>query len=172
MESEGWKKDETPYLIFTCLKCNQFIYVKTTQKTKKCLRCGRQHKVSSIINSGETVNGMTDAVEMVKTRQNELAIKELGKVPEFRAVDDFTVRTQLKKSIEFETFNDEDEDDSGKFEKMLQEISGSYTEFPYYVFEIMADIYDISNSELTALVTTYQKKGILACKNNLYKVQT
>ncbi len=98
MEEVGWRKDENPYLIFTCSKCTQYLYVKTTQKSKKCLRCGRQHKVSSIINSGEIVKGMTKAVEMVKTRQNELAVEELGAKPEFRAGDDFTIMKKIKNS--------------------------------------------------------------------------
>jgi len=81
MEEGALKKDQNPYLLFACSKCKQYLYVKTTQKTKKCLRCGRQHKVSSIINSGEIVRGITKAVEMVQFRQNELAIIELGTTP-------------------------------------------------------------------------------------------
>ncbi|KKK68217.1 hypothetical protein LCGC14_2946270 [marine sediment metagenome] len=37
------------------------MYVKTTQQNKKCLRCGRYHKVTAIVGSGEIVNGMTEA---------------------------------------------------------------------------------------------------------------
>jgi len=62
-------------------KCKQYLYVKTSQKAKRCLRCGQYHKISSIINSGEIVKGLSEAVDAVKTRQNELAIKELGNVP-------------------------------------------------------------------------------------------
>ena len=42
------------------------MYAKTTQKTKKCLRCGCSHKVSTVINSGVIVKRMTEAVNMVK----------------------------------------------------------------------------------------------------------
>jgi hypothetical protein len=171
MEHEGWKKDENPYIVFTCLKCRQYMYVKTTQKTKKCLRCGQQHKVSSIIYSGEIVKGITKAVEMVKTRQNELAINELGNPPEFRATDDFIVKNQPKESIKFKASNDVD-DNSNRFELMLQEIYKSFKEFPFYVFEIMADNFNIPSSELKVLVKSYQKKGILIRKNNLYQLQT
>ena len=85
MEEIAIKKDETPYLIFACKKCKEYSYVKTTQKTKKCLRCGRTHQVQRILNDGEVVCGMTEAVNSVKRKQNELAI------PEFRSGSDFVV---------------------------------------------------------------------------------
>jgi hypothetical protein len=170
MEDEGWKKDETPYLVFTCSKCRQYMYVKTTQKTKKCLRCGRQHKVSSIINSGEIVKGMTNAVDKVKERQNQLAVRELGTAPELRAADDFTVKSHPKKKIQFEAHAIDNDGDSDKFERLLHKISVLYTEFPFYIFEIMAENFDIPISELNLLVKTYQKKGILTRKNNLFKI--
>lgn len=170
MEGEGWKRDEKPYLVFTCLKCKQYIYVKTTQKTKKCLRCGRQHKVALILNTGEIIKGITKAVEMVKTRQHELAIKELGTTPEFRASDDFTVKSSPKKTFAIDNSSN-DNDYSSKFTKMLQEISGSYTVFPFYVLEIMAENFDIPVSELKILVKVFQKKGILLRQDGSYKIQ-
>ena len=170
MEGEGWKKDEKSYLVFTCLKCKQYIYVKTTQKTKKCLRCGRQHKVALILNTREIVKGITKAVEMVKTRQHELAIKELGTTPEFRASDDFTVKSRPKKIFAIDNSSN-DNDYSSKFTKMLQEISGSYTVFPFYVLEIMAENFDIPVSELKILVKVFQKKGILLRQDGSYKIQ-
>lgn len=170
MEEIGWKKDDKPYLIFTCSKCEQYLYVKTTQKTKKCLRCGRQHKVSPIIDSGEIVKGMTSAVEMVKTRQNELAIKKLGSIPELRADDDFTVKNRPKKIFDIGNNND-DNDFTNKFTKMLQEVSSSYSIFPYYVLEIMAENFDIPSSELKILVKAFQKKGTLIRQDGSYKIQ-
>ncbi|MCK4859155.1 MAG: hypothetical protein KAS87_01200, partial [Candidatus Omnitrophica bacterium] len=99
MEEIAFKKDETPYLVFVCKKCRQYSYVKTVQKTKKCLRCGRTHQVKDILNLGEIVSGMTEAVNTVKRKQTELAI------PEFRSEGDFVVatnkfstRTPIKKS--------------------------------------------------------------------------
>jgi tRNA G26 N,N-dimethylase Trm1 len=172
MEQKGWEKDQNPYLIVTCLKCKQYMYVKTTQKTKKCLRCGRQHTVSKIISLGEIVKGMTKAVEMVKTRQNELAVKELGSVTEFRADYDFTVRSRSKKIIDIGNLKDNN-NFSNRFTKMLQEISGSYTTFPFYVLEIMAENFRIPLSELKILVKTFQKKGILIrSKDNSYRIKT
>ncbi len=174
MENIEWKQDENPYVIFTCLKCKQYMYVKTTQKTKKCLRCGRQHTVSSIINSGEIVKGMTKAVKMVKTRQNELAIKEIGNTPEFRVADDFTVRGRIKQTYEeiFET-NLVDSDLASKFRKMIREISGSYEKFPFYVLEIMTENYAIPLSELRILVKNSLNEGFLIrSQDNSYRIKS
>lgn len=172
MEGEGWKRDQNPYVIFTCSKCKQYLYVKTTQKTKKCLRCGRQHKVSSIINSGEIVKGITKAVEMVKTRQNDLAIKELGNAPEFRAVDDYVVRSRKIEGIT-ETNTTQDKSDlASKFKEMIHEISGSYTKFPFYVLEIMAENYAIPLLELRFLVKDSLKEGFLILlEDNSYRLK-
>ena len=112
MEETTWKKDDTPYLIFECAKCKQYQYVKTTQKGKKCLRCGRNHTVSNILNSGEVVNGMTAAVQMVKKRQDKFGKKELGHKPEFRAFGDFTVA--VKKSRNSLVDNDESSEETAR----------------------------------------------------------
>ena len=160
MEDATWKKDETPYLIFECAKCKQYLYVKTTQKGKKCLRCGRTHTVSTIINTGEIVNGITAAVEMVKIRQDEFGKKELGHTPEFRAFGDFKAATQKSKNI----FVDDDEsieETTRQFRKMLSEISAMYKKFPIYIIEIMAENYGIPIVELKNLTKSFQKKGIL-----------
>ena len=176
MEAEGWQKDEKSYLIFTCSKCKQYLYVKTTQKTKKCLRCRRQHKVSSIINSGEIVRGMTRAVEMVKTRQNQLAIKELGSSPRLRAADDFSIMRNVKKSDKFRNILRDEENGNeyaAKFKEMMLEISGLYREFPYYILEIMAENYAIPLSELKLLLRNSQKKGyLIRSGHNSYKVKS
>jgi hypothetical protein len=170
MEEDGWKKDEKPYVVFRCSKCKQYLYVKITQKTKKCLRCGRQHKVTSIIDSGEIVKGMTKAVEAVQTRQHELAIKELGTTPEFRTAADFTIKRKPKIIIDIDTYDD-DTSFSSRFTKMLQEISSSYSYFPYYVFEVMAENFNIPDSEVKILVNTFLKKGILVRQGSSYKIQ-
>ena len=170
MEEVGWKKDEKPYLVFTCSKCKQYLYVKTTQKTKKCLRCGRNHKVALLLNSGEIVKGMTVAVKIVQKQQNELAIKELGSDPELRADDDFTVKSRPKKVFNVDN-NNEDGDFSSQFIELLHEISRSYSIFPYYVFEIMAENFGIPTYELNFLVQDFQKKGVLQCEDDSYKIK-
>ena len=175
MEEEGWKKDETPYLVIPCRKCHQYMYVKTTQKTKKCLRCGRTHKVSSILDSGEIVKGMTEAVELVKARQNELAIQELGTTPEFRAAEDFTVKSKMKLSSKegfaIKSSDDDDNNLEALFKKMLLEISDLYDKIPYYILEIMAEDYAIPLSELKMLIRNTQKEGILIqLQDNSYRI--
>lgn len=165
MEEATFKKDETPYLIFECTKCRQFMYVKTTQKGKKCLRCGRTHTVSKILDSGEVVNGMTTALETVKEKQNEFGIVELGHTPELRAFDDFKVAGPSPLNNEFNQVeidkDQEEEDYSNQFKDMLKEISSTYKKFPDYVLEVMADNYMIPHSQLNFLTKQFQDKGIL-----------
>lgn len=172
MEEVGFKKDETPYIIFTCSKCKQYMYVKTTQKTKKCLRCGRHHKVATIINSGEIVDGMTEAVNRVKQRQAEYGIKEKGDIPEFRAIGDFKSPLKIEgKTIKVKDNGDMEEDLFFCFKQMLSEISRLYSRFPYYIIKLMAEDYNIPNNELKTLFNAFLKKGILIqAENNLYKM--
>ena len=158
MEEIAFKKDETPYLIFACRKCQQFSYVKTTQKTKKCLRCGRTHQVSSL-SEGETVYGMTAAVDTVKKKQNELA------VPEFRSNSDFIVSTNTisrpKIRVNALRNSDQEFDYKRKFNEMLIELSKLYGKFPKYMLEIMAENYNIPRSELCLLINEFKKNNTL-----------
>ncbi len=178
MEEMTWKRDETPYIIFSCKKCGQYMYAKETQKSKKCLRCGRSHIVSRIKSIGETVKGMTNAVDRVKQKQNELAIKELGNEPEFRTSSDFKITNKIspkkpalpKSQVKDIEGNEDDYLES--FKKMLLELSKSYKEFPLYLIEIIADNYNIPNKELKMLIKNFQKKGILIrLYNYSYKIQ-
>ncbi|MFW9880565.1 MAG: hypothetical protein ACFFG0_46445 [Candidatus Thorarchaeota archaeon] len=147
-------------MIFQCVNCKQYQYVKTTQKGKKCLRCGWNHSISRILNSGEIVNGITAAVEMVKKRQDEFGKKELGYSPEFRAFGDFTVA--VKNSEVRRVGEEEDSEEMHiKFKRMLQEIYSTYKKFPLYIIEIMAENYGILDAELKYLIKRFQKKGFL-----------
>jgi len=166
MEDGNWETDKTPYLIFPCGKCHQFIYVKTSQKTKKCLRCGYTHTVKNILNTGEIINGMTDAVKLVKFKQNELAVKELGHHPDFKTTSDFKVGNYQEK-VSHSTKNSEDKNIlEEKFEKMLIKIASSYKNFPFYILEIMGNEYDIPKSELKLLIKNFQIKGYLTKYND------
>ena len=171
MEETEWEKDETPYLIFRCNKCKRYLYVKTIQKSKKCLQCGHIHKVSNISKSGEIVNGMTNAINTVKEKQNELAQKEMGNGPEFRGSQDFKiVRKQKGKRFQTNDMGGESEL-TDKFKRMLIEISGMYKEFPDYIIEMMAKNYGIPNSELKLLIKYFLKKGFLIrLENYLYTI--
>ncbi|MBA7520526.1 hypothetical protein ES705_12622 [subsurface metagenome] len=158
MEETAFKKDETPYLIFTCSKCRQYSYVKTTQKTKKCLRCGRTHQVKDILSLGEVVYGMTAAVDTVKQKQSEIAI------PEFRSEGDFVVATNRfpsRTSVKESKRNFKEQ-----FSEVLLELSRLYGKFPRYVIEIMADNYGIPAVELKLLIKSFKKQGILTVLKN------
>jgi len=176
MEEVGFKKDETPYILFACSKCRQFMYVKTTQKTKKCLRCGRSHKVDSINKSSEIVKGMTEAVSMVKQKQAEFGLKESGDFPELRAKGDFKSSNKIKFSTAQIKENlkenlDISEDYSADFSRMLSEISNAYKKFPYYIVEIMAKDYNIPETELKILFQNFITNGILnQAEGNLYEL--
>ena len=142
------------------MKCEQFTYVKTIQKTKRCVRCGHSHLVTEIMNRGEIVKGISSAVETVKKRQDEFAIKELGTIPEFRASNDFKIeKLDQKQSNIFDV--DTDDDSHIKFKELLIEISNLYREFPFYIIEIKAENYGFSDSEVKLLTRNFVKKGTL-----------
>ena len=168
MEKISFKKDKTPYLIFTCSKCRQYSYVKTTQKTKKCLRCGRSYQVKDILSLGEIVYGMTEAVNIVKRKQTELAI------PEFRSEDDFVIatnktptRTPVKK-LKRKVLSDSDKDMDFKeqFIEILFELSKLYDKFPKYMLEIMAENFGIPALELNLLIKSFKKQKVLTVLKN------
>ncbi len=159
MEDIAFKRDETPYLIFACKKCGGFSYVKTVQEVKKCLRCGRTHQVRDILKNGEVVSGMTEAVNTVKRKQNELA------TPEFRSESDFVVATNtiVRPKNKKKVIKDEDQeiDYTGKFTEMLLELSKLYKRFPNYLLEIMAKDYGIPVIELKTLIRSAKKSEML-----------
>jgi len=164
LEDIAFKKDETAYLIFACKKCQEYSYVKTTQKTKKCLRCGRTHQVRDVINVGEVVYGITEAVNAVKRKQNELA------TPEFRSGSDFVVATNSfarpKSSVSALRNSDQEIDYKQKFSEMLLELSKLYKRFPEYMLEIMAENYGIPTLELEVLIRNAKKSGMLIKNGN------
>ncbi len=171
MEEDTWKKDETPYLVFPCSKCENFMYVKTIKKKKKCLRCGRSHTVDNFSNIGEVVKGMTNAVKMIKIKQNELAVKKLGHHPDFQTTDGFQIHQAPSKIIN-STQEQNNDALSRKFRDLLVELSLKHNEFPFYLIEIGADKYNIPSSELKSLTKSFLKKGILISKNiDIFKVK-
>jgi len=160
MEETAFKKDKTPYLIFACKKCQQFLYVKTIQKTKKCLRCGRSHLVKTILNEGEIVRGMTLAVNTVKRKQNELAVLE------FRSQNDFIIDTKSiqNNSLTFSHSKGKTSDEPDnhlKFKNLLLNLSKLYNKFPIYLIELMAEDNGIPNQEIPRLIKKFKKKGFL-----------
>ncbi len=156
MEEEGWKKDETPYLVFACSQCHQYMYVKVIKKNKKCLRCGRSHTVSRVKESGEIVLGMTAAVDNVKQKQHGLALKELKRSPNFQTVDGFRVvhkEPEIKPTAK--------SNNSENFKKILSELHDSYKKFPLYMIEFMAEKNKIPQSDIKSLIREFRRKKIL-----------
>ncbi|KKL49153.1 hypothetical protein LCGC14_2318350, partial [marine sediment metagenome] len=147
MEEDEWKKDETPYLVFACLKCRQYLYVKTIKKNKKCLRCGRSHTISLVEKSGDIVKGITTAVEFVKQKQHELALKELGEIPNFQTVSGFRVIYNEKETKSTTTDNLTD-NLTESFKRILIELHNSHKEFPLYMIEFMAEKHNIPKSDI------------------------
>ena len=178
MESETpkWKKDETPYIVFTCSKCNQYIYVKTTQKTKKCLRCGHIHQVKNI-SGNELVKGISTAVLTVKGRQNELAIRELGNDPELRGHDDFCVtdnqkicENQEKENIEVKIL--EDDNYLEDFREILIQLGKAHKIIPDYLITMMTEEKTIPYEEVKFLMKKFENSGVLIpLKNNYYRIK-
>ncbi len=143
MEHKKWEKDSTPYLVFTCSKCKQYSYVKTTQKAKKCLHCGRTYQVKTILNKGEIVCGMTEAVNKVKERQNSLGQAQ------FSSEKDFVLNSLAK------TVNKKSEDSNLLFQKSLDKMVAKYKKVPYYIIEILAQECGIPVSEIKLLALKY-----------------
>ncbi len=165
MEEDEWKKDETPYLVFACLKCRQYLYVKTIKKNKKCLRCGRSHTISLVEKSGDIVKGITTAVEFVKQKQHELALKELGEIPNFQTVSGFRVIYNEKETKSTTTDNLTE-----SFKRILIELHNSHKEFPLYMIEFMAEKHNIPKSDIELLTREFRrKKMLIKSEDNLFK---
>ena len=108
---------------------------------------------------GEEVIGMTEAVNAVKRKQNEIAI------PEFRSGGDFVItarNTTRPKSKAIKVKKDNKEIDyTDKFTEMLLELSNLYNHFPKYLLEIKAEDYQIPAIELKTLIRSAKKSGKL-----------
>jgi len=155
MEQKKWEKDQTPYVVFICTKCQQYSYVKTTQKTKKCLRCGRTHQVKNILDKGEVVYGMTEAVNKVIQLQNSLGEAQFSTENEFIVSLNNQIIQKAPKPLE------RMEDYEEKFQQCLTKLSSKYSRFPLHLMEIMAQNYEIPPSELKLLINKSLKNGIL-----------
>lgn len=170
MNEKGWTRDKTPYLVFCCKKCHQYSYVKISQKTKKCLRCGSMHQVSSIMPNGDIVKGMTNALELVKKKQGEFK-----RNPQFEVDNSFKIHTEsngnlLKKQkasnqkIEQKkkiSSNEKEGDFSIQFKEMLLELACIYKSFPKYLIDIMAENYSIPQQKVSGLLRIAIRKGFL-----------
>jgi len=172
-EGDAMVKDQKPYLVFACANCGQYSHVKTTQKTKKCLRCGRSHQVR-LIKNAETVFGMNAAVETVKQKQAGLALARLGKEPDLESFSSFILpANKLKKVTKGSERNGErkDEGTAQSFKRLLEQISSVSTRFPEHSIQLLADEFGIPKEELPILVSRFIQKGVLRnLKNGYLKV--
>jgi len=134
------------------------------------VRCGHLHIVSKILTNGEIVKGISTAVETVKRKQDEFALNELGTYPQFRALNDIKIDKMIKLQQNMPEQKNEDEN-YAKFKKLLIELSDLYREFPFYVIEIMAEKYEIPNSEVKLLTRNFLNQGILIkLEDSLFKL--
>ncbi len=175
MELSEKNINNKPYLIFACRNCNQLIYSKLSQKTKKCPKCGKIHVINKNKEKGKIIDGISKTFEYVKEKQNQFAIKSSNGKLEFQTLNDYSPR---RKSI----LNNENrprlkleqvlnEEYSNKFTLLLQKLSNSYEEFPFYLIELMADDFNIPISELRILINSFKHKGLLIhLKNNYFKI--
>lgn len=161
MEDATWKKDINPYVIFICTKCHQYLYAKTTQKTKKCLRCRKTYKVILILNNGERVYGISNAIKRVKELQNALGASQ------FSTENEFSICSKIKAKKDLSRAGDEYE---SLFIDLLKELSSKYKEFPFYMMELMAQECHIPPMELKILIRKFvkEKKLILISKKTHY----
>ena len=164
MDEQLWKRDQTSYLVFSCKKCHQFSYVKLTQKSKKCLRCGYRHQVRSLIPNGEIVLGITNALELVKKMQESLKGH-----PQFEVANSFKIAVNRRSKLRNpKKFNKDRKDTliekrshSIRFKEMLLELGASYKSFPRYLIELMADDYSIPKEEIPRLIRIMITQKIL-----------
>ena len=176
MESENRiKKDTSPYLIFKCEKCGQYMYVKPTQKTKKCLRCRRTYQVNKIERklTIDEVEGMSRAVERVKELQDQLAVKELGSEPDLTTPNRFTIASDLPTQVrqakkELQATGNKNATLDQKFAHLLWQLSKKHMSFPKYLIGLASMEYGIESSEVDLLIRRFIKEGKLKCSNNNY----
>ncbi|MFX1236963.1 MAG: hypothetical protein ACFFAS_20075 [Promethearchaeota archaeon] len=167
MENTRWKKDTTSYYIFACFNCRNYLLVKTTQKGKKCLRCGKYHRVLDLDHVSEVVKGMTAAKDRLITLQNKLAIKELGEEPDFHAESELIVNTPKKKVRDFQS-KGKTTNEFDIFKRILLELDRKFKLFPGYLIEMMAEERKISNIKCESLIKKCMNGKLLVRKDNGY----
>lgn len=165
MEDVTWKKDTTLYVVFICGRCHQYLYVKTTQKTKKCLRCRRTYQVRLIQNKGEIIHGISNVVKRVKKLENTLGVSQ------FTTKTEFSIYSEDKAKKDLSQVSNQHE---WLFLDLLKTLSLKYREFPVYMIELMAQDYNIPPRELKILIRNFLKEKKLILndeKTNRYSVK-
>jgi hypothetical protein len=156
MDEKDLLKDNSEYIVFSCNKCRQYSYVKTTQKTKKCLRCGHLYQVKSLLTSGVIVRGISAALYKVKELQNQLGS------PNFRAAQEFVIEPKSRNKDVIQTTKLEP--NKLKFLSLLHDLSQKYKLFPLYLIELMANDYNIPKELIAKLISQGLKSKVLLKK--------
>ncbi len=171
MNDLQWKKDENPYLVFSCNKCKQFSYVKIDKLRRKCGRCNRINYLKNII--GEVVKGITAAKDLVIKKQNEIAYKEYGGKPTFQTNSSFIIRPkkshpEISNSIKLNIKSEKNYEI--EFEALLQKLlKNGYKKVPNYLFEM--EMSGIPKEFLMPLMKSFSFKGVLKeLKNNYFEI--
>lgn len=172
MEIKKWKKDETAYYIFACFKCGRVLYVKTVQKTKKCLTCNRVHQVAKLPSNIEIVYGMSSAIDAIKQKQNALAIQKTGHTPDLRSNNDFHFALHsVEQPDPHKKLSKPDEIDvdyADAFRALLKDLFLKFTRFPRYMIVMRAPEYHIPEHEIPLLLSGFTQKGSLIALQNDY----
>jgi len=161
MEQKRWEKDKTPYVVFICTKCQQYSYMKTTQKTKKCLRCGRIYQVKKVLDKGEIVYGITEAVNKMKHQQNSLGDAQFSTENEF-------ILYSGPEALSDKLTSKKNKDYTVLFQTLLNSLASTYKKFPAYMIEILAQDYGIPPLELKLLIRRFIKNGVLKYTGKAY----
>ncbi len=169
MGENRWKKDNTPYFIFSCFKCKNYSLVKTTQKGKKCLRCGHYHHVSQLESNSEVVKGATAARMKLIEKQNFLAKKELGSDPDLIAEGGFSVSNGYKEN---QISNNQKQARSSFdiFNKLLLKLDFKFKQFPEYVIYMIAEEQGIPRGKVKKMIDRCMREHILEKQDALYEL--
>ncbi|MHA1804952.1 MAG: DUF1922 domain-containing protein [Promethearchaeota archaeon] len=185
MEHNYMKKDLSPYIIFKCPSCNNFLYFKQGKKSKTCTRCNRRFSLKTILaNKIMIVKGMSAAVNKVKVLQNQRALKELGEAPKLHATNQY----QLKRSSSFFIENKNSHNcisfeekigknrDNESLETITKQIKlelwkmfKTHGKLPAHVINLIFQHHDISNREKNKILSKLiSEKIVLPQKNNYF----
>ncbi|TXT65427.1 MAG: hypothetical protein BAJALOKI1v1_430018 [Promethearchaeota archaeon] len=172
-DQKGIQKDKKPYIIFQCAKCRQYMYVKPAQKSKKCLRCGKMHSLQAIkeCHQVDIVYGMSNALNRVKSLQNDFALKYIKAAPALQAQYQFS---PIKKNNEANTVKKTAAQEKTKEEVvriLIMDLSHQYKEFPSYMLSMVAQEHNIDQKTLDGIIRHFiREKELIATNSGYLKV--
>ncbi len=166
MTEKRWTKDTTPYYVFSCPRCNGFLYLKKGNKSKTCTRCGAKILSKTItVRKESVVYGMSNAVLEIKKRQNQIAISQLGGNPDLKAKGQYQKKSSSFLSFKIEN-NTENEQDLN-YSKLKKEIFLHFQSFnvvPAYSIEMICEKFDTLT--VKEWIARLLKENIIEASNN------